>query len=344
MSQSPRPPASQRLAHIDALRGLAVLLVLASHIVEQSPASPLRTLLFRQLALGHLGVCLFFMISGYVIALSVAKTPLPTFWTRRVLRLYPPFWLSILLVLLVTALGLASPHGQDFAAAPLQTTLANLSMLPQLLGYDLLMPVYWSLAPELLFYVLVSVVAAAGLLARIRLVAALALLITLGAQLLAGSGAADIPLYLSMMFTGATLYQRDQGQVGAAQANLVLAACALVSLLHGLTNAGPWRSLVILGFAVVLTYRPAPRLLVWYGQISYSLYLLHLIVIAVIDTGAFWLDVPLWIAGSTGVAWLSYRLVERPCIGLGHRLTAGRKGAIDGERPPAVRGEAPSSK
>ena len=94
-------PPSRRLAHLDALRGLAACSVLVYHILMALYGSQM----VRErlpIDLGQFGVLLFFVISGYVITMSVEHAGLGVFWVRRALRLYPAYWCSVAL-----AVGLA---------------------------------------------------------------------------------------------------------------------------------------------------------------------------------------------------------------------------------------------
>src|SRR5215213_9713466 len=112
-------PASTRLRGIDALRGAAALGVVLYHTVEQGH-KVLPNNLFQfpirlvQLAasFGYIGVFLFFVISGFCIHLQWARAKATgaereirfgAFWKRRIRRLYPPYIITLLLFLLLTA-------------------------------------------------------------------------------------------------------------------------------------------------------------------------------------------------------------------------------------------------
>jgi len=82
-------PAPARLAPLDALRGLAIAMVVVSHIVgERLPAAGLD---LGNNGLGTAGVLLFFLLSGYLIQGNLERQPLPVFcravcsipWWRR---------------------------------------------------------------------------------------------------------------------------------------------------------------------------------------------------------------------------------------------------------------------
>lgn len=112
------PPESRRLRGIDALRGAAALGVVFYHAVEQGKNLPDNLLQYPiraiQLAssFGYIGVFLFFVISGFCIHLQWARSKAAgtepdirfgPFWKRRIRRLYPPYIITLLFFLLLTA-------------------------------------------------------------------------------------------------------------------------------------------------------------------------------------------------------------------------------------------------
>ncbi|WP_407550254.1 acyltransferase [Streptomyces sp. Pv4-95] len=170
------PPARGpvRLRALDGLRLLAALMVAAYHYggrdgeISQawggSPAQqfPTASGLF---AYGCLGVQIFFVISGFVICLSGWSPPgdrrflasssppgtarLRAFLASRVSRLFPAYWVAILLVTAVFAL----PWVAYEALAP-SDVLTNLTMLQEPLGVDRVLGVCWTLWAEMRFYAL----------------------------------------------------------------------------------------------------------------------------------------------------------------------------------------------
>jgi len=86
---------------LDIFRGLAAIWVLLHHYPYSSNLAESAPLLQNFVKNGHLGVCLFFVISGYCITASacksiqVAESP-NRFLDRRLFRILPPFWCSIL--------------------------------------------------------------------------------------------------------------------------------------------------------------------------------------------------------------------------------------------------------
>lgn len=314
-------PGGRRLEHLDALRGLAASAVLVSHMLAGLFGSQVREQL--PFDLGQFGVMLFFVISGYVIAMSVEHVGLGAFWVRRVLRLYPAYWCSVALAVALALAGRYHTTGQ-FYAEPLRNVLTNLTMVQRLIGgYDLI-DVYWTLLIEMLFYLLVTLMA---LLRQFRHTLALVLALAwLGflADVLLASDTIGIPVvsYLTLMLTGTLFYRHARGELGGRALLLGCGVCwALLACIHDVPQVVLARLLALPCFALAWRAAAAPRALVFLGTISYSLYLLHVPLIDAIRTGYAALDVALWLGATLLAATLTYYAVERPAIRLGRRLT-----------------------
>lgn len=129
-----------RLVALDLLRFFAALSVVLYHYIPSS---------FEMLSeiskYGYLGVPLFFMISGYVIALSANNRTAFEFAISRFVRLYPGLWAGIGVTLLVTSFFNVNNYG-------LVQILVNLTLLNDYFGINDLDGVYWTLHVELKFY------------------------------------------------------------------------------------------------------------------------------------------------------------------------------------------------
>ncbi|WP_448131354.1 acyltransferase family protein [Stutzerimonas chloritidismutans] len=105
------PSTASRYAHIDAMRAIAVLLVIWMHTSEvfvPIVAPSVQDRLYEvahSFDFGRIGVVVFFIISGFVIPASL-RGPRAVgcyqFLIRRLFRLYPLYWLSIPFGLLTT--------------------------------------------------------------------------------------------------------------------------------------------------------------------------------------------------------------------------------------------------
>ena len=150
---------------VDALRGLAALGVCIFHLC--SPTSqPILHSIFPVSAVTHyglFGVTVFFVMSGFIIPYMMDRAAyeirfFPRFLLRRLARLEPPYLASIAFVLLLGFAGAASPgfRGQPFEF-DLPQTLSHVGYLTGILGYPWLNIVYWTLAIEFQFYILIAI-------------------------------------------------------------------------------------------------------------------------------------------------------------------------------------------
>ncbi|MEP7042042.1 MAG: acyltransferase [Dokdonella sp.] len=348
-----------RLHYIDALRGIAALLVVWLHVADaflHVDGGIVRGAWLRELAagvdVGRVGVVAFFLISGFVIPFSIEPTrpaPVATFLIKRFFRIFPAYWLSIPLGAL-TGFWLL---GGKFGGLDL---LGNLTLLQGWLGVPEAEGLYWTLRVELVFYALCIVLLLVNSLQNIRRVAAvaivfgfvhsLAMLMSWFKSPIMSADAAFWYLNLSMMLCG-TLY-RDLVMRGSSAHDGRLRACILGVLVYYLVifpagavwaigferNAPVAYALGLLLFVVATSFvRIESRLTDWLGRISYSVYLFHPVV---------FLTLLWWLARQPPGSWsrtqhlgvyllanllltlllahLVYRWIERPSIHLGHRL------------------------
>ncbi|MFE1774970.1 acyltransferase family protein [Streptomyces sp. NPDC059008] len=159
LEKGPGPP---RLYVLDGLRFVASLMVLCYHYIalrdgwgrDPKAFSPE---LYHVAQFGWLGVEVFFLISGFVICMSAWGRPLGDFVKSRVARLYPAYWVAVLMTATVLTLW---PRVRS--ADSLETVLTNLTMLQQGVGVSDVDDVYWSLFVELKFYLLFALVVYKG--------------------------------------------------------------------------------------------------------------------------------------------------------------------------------------
>ncbi|MFI5757506.1 acyltransferase family protein [Streptomyces sp. NPDC051569] len=150
-------PQHNRMRALDGLRILAALMVCVFHYAGKGQASEVWNgspkELFPDLSAfatyGSLGVQLFFVISGFVICMSSWGRSLGDFFRSRVSRLYPAYWVAIVLT---TAACVALP----WVSKPLRLdeVLVNLTMLQQPVGVGRVLGVCWTLWVEARFYLL----------------------------------------------------------------------------------------------------------------------------------------------------------------------------------------------
>lgn len=264
------------------LRGLAALTVVFSHYIPywNSYIGDIPVLVPN--SVGSYAVDVFFIISGFVIILTLEKCHTVTdFAVLRFSRLYPAYWTSFALVLLISVLVF---DGQ-FSRARL---LANVTMFQEYLGFGHFDNVYWSLSVELAFYLNVAWLLAFGLTNRMSLIACCWLLAscvwaTSDLEPAFARGQRDwaallFALDYSPFFSiGIVFYEVKKFGWNRTREFALLLALITVFVLdswEGFIVAVVGGMLVWLGLNNYLRFLTG-KLTLWLGAVSYSLYLTH---------------------------------------------------------------------
>jgi peptidoglycan/LPS O-acetylase OafA/YrhL len=343
-----RPGAdASRLDFLDALRGLAVGLVLLQHVGEMvSPA--VRGLAEHGVQLGQLGVMLFFLCSGFIIPASLERgagtsgrpEAVRRFWRSRFFRLYPLYWVSLVGALLLSV-TLAPTSAEPLG--PLDW-LVNATMLQGLAGSPHALGLYWTLTLELIFYAVMSGLLLAGWHRRSVALSlggsGACLLAAVLAEPVLGRPAPLALFCLTTMFTGTVFHRWHRGDValrtlaGCVGAALVAGTVLLFAVLAGREQPGfgGSRSLVpmltawlgaylIFCTVVALRGRPMPRALRRLGALSYSVYLLQPLVLVAVPAvpGSPWLSAAVWVAVILVASSWTHRWIELPAVRWGRR-------------------------
>lgn len=298
-------PSPHRLVLVDLLRFVAALLVLCFHYGfrgEQGsfvPSLGLPGWVTASAPYGGMGVYLFFVISGFVIAYSAHDRPAFGFAASRFARLYPTYILAMSLTALVLlAAGQAVSPGQY---------IANLTLFPKLLHQPMVDGVYWSIQYEVLFYAWVFVLMLLGVFQRWThgLLAGWLAIAALNTFMLHSGALALLFLtpYASLFSAGILLFRlREEGRTRSTL--LLLGLAILLSCVIGHQEAKetfelyniPYSplvfALVMLAFYAALIFAtqsrrvlPSASAMVALGALTYPLYLLHQMVgFAVITT------------------------------------------------------------
>jgi peptidoglycan/LPS O-acetylase OafA/YrhL len=329
----------RRLAFLDALRGIAASLVVLNHVGEQvSPG--FRAFKDHVVDIGQLGVVIFFLCSGFVIPATLERDgSVRTFWIKRFFRLYPLFWLSLAIAAVLAYTGVAA-NGH---LTP-RDWVANATMVPGVFRSPLALPVYWTLGYEMLFYALVTtlLVFRLGHLAveTALLAAGACALFALGSPVPTGAQINGAPFWIGSMLVGHVLFQWFTGQRPARTAALCIAAMQAAGLLLvftslydkprpagiGVAHFGPmvtaWVGAYVLFLGALALRTRRMSALAALGAISYSLYVLHPVVLVIVPLPSVpMLAILTGFVVSVAVSVLTYRYVERPAIRLGRAAT-----------------------
>jgi peptidoglycan/LPS O-acetylase OafA/YrhL len=283
---------------VDALRGLAALAVVLYHYTQRygelgvmNPGQfPAAGEPWLRVAWGHYGVQLFFMISGFVILMTVMKVrSVGEFGLLRLARLYPAFWAACVLTFVVMQLW-----GPPARRVTPEDAGANLTMMPAMVGARSVDVVYWTLQQEMMFYLVMGATLALGLRRwAIAAVAGLVVISLCGVGVIGWHPGPRTPLlpivdlrWFSLFLSGMVLYDSRERGVKWWHSGLVL-LCAADALRHNLWRpdggtrewGAVWADLISFGLLLVATRWRVPLLantvLVFLGTVSYCLYLLH---------------------------------------------------------------------
>jgi peptidoglycan/LPS O-acetylase OafA/YrhL len=332
-----------RWEFLDALRGVAALLVVVQHSAEHG--SWFASFSSRYLNFGEIGVVTFFLVSGYIIPVSIERYGSAIrFWIGRAFRLLPAYWLSFAIVVVIK-LVFADKESLSNLAKPVRYLLANLTLTPGLLKVPYGLGIYWTLSYEAIFYVLCTVLFLLGLLKHSRLWA-----IAAASALLLGNVSFALFLHRAMSaeklgvlvtaFMGTLIFRYS---VDAATRSDVFAALAVMTVtvivgnwlrLGVFSNVGArvpngplsgdlsfLSGYLLFGLLYVLRDRQFPPVLVWLGKISYSVYLFHAIVLWCLPADmAVWLQVLLTLSITLAISSFTYKFVEQSALSVQRRL------------------------
>jgi peptidoglycan/LPS O-acetylase OafA/YrhL len=336
--------AGNRLDFLDVARGAAALLVVCEHGLHTCVPGYLE---FSQdyVILGQTAILVFFMVSGFVIPMSLENGQSNAgFWLRRFFRLFPVYWLSIGLAFACLCAG---GGGIGVQLSDTRTWLANLLLLQGCLNCPHVWGVFWTLPYELLIYATCSLLFGCRLLNRVggRVCIALVVVIALvgvGRPLLAGKPMAIDGMRRVVLFPclfGLVAHRYAAGQLGRRWLYGLLTSLAATVVLVWAVNHALFPSDVTPGqlgrmaclwglafsFFVCLLearHRRMPKVACWLGRHSYPIYLLHPFVLVLLTpTGwSVWAFLPCLVGFTLLLAALTHRLIERPGIALGRLI------------------------
>lgn len=319
-------PQQGRLGELDALRGIAAMLVLLFHYTAHSEAVlPAARHIAYGLSWGHYGVQLFFAISGFVIQMTLERTASSAdFLVSRFARLFPAYWAAVLFTSASVVL-----LGAETLAQSAPIILTGLSMLQGFLYLPSVDGVYWSLTVELAFYFCMWGLWRARLLGRIEAVLlgwiGLTLLWTLVPALPSRVGMVLVVRYIPFFAIGMAAYRvRTGARRWSEQVPVLALGLAAVALVETPEAAAVYAGVVAV-FALLIGGRLgwlANRPLLWLGALSYTIYLIHqnfgyALIAALEHAGLLPLPALLCATGATlAVAQLIHDMIEQPALRL----------------------------
>lgn len=320
----------KRVSAIDCLRGLAALSVCFFHFVHGNghylpPANYLKKIG----SCGFLGVEIFFIISGFILPLSLEssnyslKNYFP-FILKRLIRIDIPYLVVILLGIVLAYLSTLSPF---YKGLPFYIDYINIALhigyLTSIFGKAWINPAFWTLALEFQFYLLIALIY--PLLIRkgayLHVFIALSLISSYFIQ------TNDfIFSYLPFFCLGIVFFKYYRSFIDF-KTFLTLAISIYVFVLLKFDYRYVIASLLPL--VIFYKYDIANKLLLFLGKISYSIYLLHIPIgtriinitdSLVQDPSIKSLVVFMDILLVVGVSYLFNTFVETPAVALSKKI------------------------
>lgn len=285
-----------RIKELDALRGIAALFVVFFHLTMRYPQ---KSLGFN---LGITGVHLFFIISGFVIFMTVDKTTSgKQFVISRVSRLFPTYWTCVSLTFLFL-LASAIIHSTDIGTL-VYNYFFNLYMVQHYFNVPNLDNAYWTLVIELVFYLFIYVLLLTKQLNKIFVVGCIGLCVVAIYTFILKTNFPSVhvainhyvPLmnHFPLFFAGILFYKLKMNEpvINVFVNYSVIAICLLLQMAQYAQAVDIWSvsqleysvMLCVYFFVFVLFVNDKLSFLVsrptlYLGSISYALYLVHQII------------------------------------------------------------------
>ncbi|MFM7443224.1 MAG: acyltransferase family protein [Tabrizicola sp.] len=279
---------------LQMLRGVAATLVVLFHLQASAAFEGHDAGILAWFKGGEVGVDVFFVLSGFVIFHAVQGRPEMTagrFLRQRFWRIVPPYWAVLALTLLALfGLGLAQGDWSGWPSAWALVVSTLLLPLP-----DQVMAVAWTLTVEGMFYLVFAATyfrwGTHGAIAALVVWSA----VTLGLKLMHLGIPAQFGLLLysgviEFLYGGLVALAVARGWRAGAGPAVVVGGLGLALVVSGQVSINLGRAWVAGLPAAALVYglaagnwRMPGWTLVW-GEASYLLYLVHLLVFAIAGT------------------------------------------------------------
>jgi peptidoglycan/LPS O-acetylase OafA/YrhL len=332
----------KKIEGLQVMRAIAATFVMMFHGMHMLHRDTGFWFLNRTMTIGYSGVDIFFVISGFIILYTSDFGPfsIVAFFKKRFIRVYPIYWIVNILLLIAYFI---SPSPGQLYKGNLNTVLGSLLLLPQ---QQYIIGIAWTLSYEIIFYIIFAIafsISKQFLFFCLSLWTAVILIayyfhiksqITLVDTLLN-------PIIIEF-FLGCLIaylfkkYTHVKGWLWLLIAGIVLYIINW-SIYYKATNINPaafssYMSRVylfglpaaILVFGLLYLKSGFPKVLVYLGDSSYSLYLIHGTVISVLLKLVEKLNLRYLIGNNIGamvifaltitVAMLFYRFIEMPII------------------------------
>lgn len=279
----------KRYQELDSMRGIAALMVVFFHFTMHREEAK------YGFEAGRTGVDLFFIISGFVIFMSLEKTiKSRDFIINRVIRLYPTYWASVTFTFLLLTLYSVLNH-QKISFDNIKQYVGNLTMFQYYLKIKNLDGPYWTMIIEMIFYAGMLFLFNFNLLKHLNKIGlSLCLVVVLvillyGNELSVKSSLEIIPLlqFIPLFFAGTIFYKIYTDQGNRPKNYTFILICFISQLLihiysiPSFSNNSQYSFMIFLYFISFILFINnwlkfiVCKLTLFFGKISFALYLVH---------------------------------------------------------------------
>ena len=325
-----------RILELDALRGIASISVVVFHFMMG------RTVFGYSFKYGLMGVDMFFMISGFVIFLTLSNTKnWKDFIVSRFSRLYPTYWTCVTFTFLLQTLYYL--HNGTFTNPMIGKYVVNLTMFQHYPGIKDLDPQYWTMIVEMNFYIIMLLIFRFTLIHKMETIGIGIVLFALFNDFYLWYIFPSLTKVLNFcipllnffpLFLSGVLFYKLKFDKQTVLRYFFLAICFTAEvLIFNVSKASPlfittaeYAMVLLVFFIVFFLYTLnllkfiVNRLTIFLGSISYSLYLIHqnLGNVFIIPKAEKYLGFPVsfFIALITSIliAYLITRFIEQPAL------------------------------
>ncbi|MFT4611415.1 MAG: peptidoglycan/LPS O-acetylase OafA/YrhL [Glaciecola sp.] len=315
---------SNQIPVINSLRGFAALTICLYHFVVTIKGYITNETLLDLFYFGRKGVQLFFIISGVVITLSMVRSNyrinlFTNYLLRRLIRIQPPYLVAIILSMFYLYARNFVTTSADVNLFPTirDTFLNSTYLVPFIEGVEWVNPVFWTLSVEFQYYIFLAICLPLALSNKTILKWGFNSLILIVPFLVSSSGYFfnwsayfGIGIFYTLYITKTYTFKEF--------VVLILLCSVVIYFKQGLIDLA-----IAFGALSIIHFLPkhSSRIGAFFGKISYSLYLVHLIIGAgFINFMSHRILSPIgkFLVISTGLfisilsAYVLWRLVERP--------------------------------
>jgi len=267
---------------LDNLRAIAAWSVCLYHFICTTTGLISHdNFIYKVFSFGSYGVHLFFVISGLVIPWSLYHNNYQLknffkFFVKRLARLEPPYIVSVIVMLFILLIRKYSPayNGNEVAVSAKQLVLHVGYLIPFFKGIPWLNNVYWTLAIEFQYYILIGLLYFLFV-SKLFYMRYLAYLLIIGLPTVLPY-ADFLPFWLPVFGIGVLIFLYKSNLISITE---FLIVSLLFSIAIFIFNQ-PTACIVSLisEFAIIFMFTKTTKILAWLGKFSYSVYLMHAII------------------------------------------------------------------